>query len=193
MQSKQDMKNFVTVLFKSKLSKFYYYHNLHHTLYVVEKAIEIGQHEKCTDKEIDLLSTAALWHDAGFINIYTGHELEGCKMAQQHLPAYGYAANDIDIICGIIMATKVPHSPKNKLEEIIVDADLEYLSTNNAAAKANDLFLELQAINPLLTKHKWNQTQILFLEQHHYFTNYCKKHKEAAKHEYFNQLKEALH
>ena len=34
---------------------------------------------------------------------------------------------DIEIICGIIMATKIPQRPKNYLEEIICDADLNYL------------------------------------------------------------------
>jgi uncharacterized protein len=188
MPNKTQLKEFVIHLLKSSLPEYYYYHNYQHSLYVLEKAIEIGQQENCTGKEIDLLSTAALWHDAGFINRYTGHEEEGCKMAQQYLPAYGYAANDINIICGMIMATKVPHSPKNKLEEIIVDADLEYLGTDNAAAKANDLFLELQAINPLLTKRQWNQTQVLFLEQHHYFTKYCKKNKEQSKIAYLQSL-----
>jgi uncharacterized protein len=188
MPNKTQLKEFVIHLLKSRLPEYYYYHNYQHTLYVLDKVNEIGRQENCTAKEIYLLSTAALWHDAGFINIYAGHEVEGCKMAQQHLPPYGYLANDIEIICGMIMATKVPHSPKNKLEEIIVDADLEYLGTGNAAAKANDLFLELQAINPLLTRNQWNQTQILFLQQHHYFTAYCKKNKEQLKIAYLQSL-----
>jgi uncharacterized protein len=188
MQSKQDMKKFVIGLLNSKLSKFYYYHNTAHTLYVLDKANEIGKQENCTAKEIHLLSTAALWHDAGFITIYNGHEEEGCKMAQQYLPAYGYSENDIDIILGMIMATKIPHSPKNKLEEIIVDADLEYLATAAAAIKAANLFKELHHINSSLTVEEWDITQIAFLQKHHYFTKYCKKHKEPKKLIYLNTL-----
>jgi uncharacterized protein len=188
MQSKQDMKKFVTGLLNNRLSKFYYYHNSAHTLYVAEKAIEIGLQENCTPNEIDLLSTAALWHDAGFINIYTGHEEEGCKLVRQYLPGYGCSSNDIEAICGMIMATKVPHNPKNKLEEIIADADLEYLGTESAGVKAGDLFKELQHLNPTLTKQEWDTTQISFLQKHHYFTAYCKKNKEPQKQLYLNTL-----
>jgi uncharacterized protein len=188
MQSNSNMKAFVVQLLKENLSPAYYYHNLQHTLYVADKAIAIGKYEQCTKEEISFLETAALWHDSGFINTYSHHEEAGCKLVKQYLPAYGFSKKDIDSICGMIMATKIPQSPKNKLEEILADADLEYLGTGNAAAKANDLFLELQAINPLLTKNQWNQTQVLFLEQHHYFTAYCKKNKEQLKIAYLQSL-----
>jgi uncharacterized protein len=188
MPNKTALKKFVIHLLQSRLPEYYYYHNYLHSLYVLDKVKEIGRQENCTAKEIDLLSVAALWHDAGFINIYTGHEEEGCKLVRQYVPEYGYSSNDIDIICGMIMATKVPHSPKNKLEEIIADADLEYLGTESAGIKANDLFNELQHVNPSLTKQEWDTTQIAFLQKHHYFTAYCKQQKENQKLTYLNTL-----
>jgi hypothetical protein len=86
------------------------------------------------------------------------------------------------------MATKIPQSPKNKLEEIIADADLEYLGTNNAVETSTHLFMELQHINPSLTKEKWNEIQIAFLKQHHYFTVFCKENTEPAKLLYLQTL-----
>lgn len=82
----------------------------------------------------------------------------------------------------------MPHLPKNKLEEIIADADLEYLGTESAGIKANDLFKELQHMNPALTKQEWDTTQIAFLKQHHYFTRYCKQNKEPQKLIYLHTL-----
>ncbi len=193
MQSKNNMKVLVVELLKKNLSPAYYYHNPEHTLYVADKAITIGKYEHCTTHEMVLLETAALWHDTGFIHTYTNHEEAGCELVKQYLPAYHFSKKDIDTVCGMIMATKIPQSPNNKLEEIIADADLEYLGTDSAATTANNLFLEIQAINPLLTKNQWNQTQVLFLEQHHYFTKYCKEHKQAAKQKYFIQLKASLY
>jgi uncharacterized protein len=188
MQNNQAVINFVVSLLKDKLSKFYYYHNAEHTLYVMAKAIEIGHHQKCTPEEIDLLAAAGLWHDTGFINTYEGHEEAGCTLAKKHLPQFGYNGEAIKKICGMIMATKLPQLPKNKLEEIVADADLEYLGTSSAAEKANELFKERQHINPLLTKKEWGKTQIKFLNQHHYFTPYCKKNIEPAKQAYLKQL-----
>jgi uncharacterized protein len=187
------MKDFVTKLLNENLPAFYYYHNYEHTLYVADKVIEIGKEEGCTQAQIDLLYVAALWHDTGYIKTYTHHEEESCELARHHLPAFGCSAANINIICGLIMATKIPQSPKNKLEQVIADADLEYLGTSNAAVRANDLFIELQTINPLLTKQQWNKTQVLFLEHHQYFTRYCKENKEWVKREYLNKLRNSFH
>ena len=188
MHIDKEMYNFVINLLKSEISASYYYHNYEHTLYVINKVIEIGEHENCTIKELELLSIAALWHDTGYIITYNGHEEESCKLARRHLTGYGYSTDDINTICAMIMATKIPQLPQNKLQQIIADADLEYLGTNNAAVKANNLFKELNAVNPLLSKQDWNKIEIDFLTAHHYFTEYCKANKEHIKQAYLQSL-----
>lgn len=188
MQSSQPMKDFVTGLLKNKIPAAYYYHNCEHTLYVADKVIEIGQHENCTARELDLLVAAALWHDAGFINVYNNHEKESCLLAQKYLPQYGYAAADINTICGMIMATKMPQSPHNKLEQIIADADLEYLGTAQADAIAENLFKELQLRNASFSREQWYKTQLSFLQNHQYFTRYCKEYKTPLKYDYLQRL-----
>jgi uncharacterized protein len=188
MQNKLYMKDFVTALLKDNIPVCYYYHNYEHTLYVYEKVIQIGRHEGCNEKEIELLSAAALWHDTGYINSYANHEAAGCSLAKKHLPGFGFSEPDINLITGMIMATKVPQSPKNKLEEIIADADLEYLGTRSAGEKSELLFKELQALVPSLTPEAWHKMQISFIQHHQYFTRYCKEHKEPVKQAYLTQL-----
>ena len=188
MLSNREMLDFVISLLNSKLNKSYYYHNAEHTLYVLDKATEIAQHQNCSAAEIELVRTAALWHDTGFINIYEGHEEEGCSLVQKYLPDFGYTAAAIKIICGMIRATKIPQLPTNNLEQIIADADLEYLGTANAAAFANNLYKERRYLNPLLTVAKFNQMQISFLQNHRYFTNFCKENKEHIKQSYLKEL-----
>ena len=188
MQNDLSMKTFVVKLLKNNIPVFYYYHNYEHTLYVVEKVIEIAKEENCTEHEIDLVSTAALWHDTGFIKKYQDHENESCMLAKEYLPGYGYSTEDIIKICGMIIATEIPQSPKNKLEEIVADADLEYLGTDDAAVKAEHLFKEWRHMDPLMTRDKWNKIQISFLQSHHYFTRFCKEKKEKAKIAYLQKL-----
>ena len=184
------MQDFVVSLLTEKLPPHYYYHNVEHTLYVMEKAIEIGREEKCTDEEIGLLQVSALWHDAGCISNYENHEKESCVLARQHLPGFGFLDDEIIKVCRLIMATKIPHMPKNKLEKIIADADLEYLGTTDAATKAGYLYLELQYLNPALTEAEWNRIQISFLQKHHYFTNFCIENREPFKQKYLNSLQD---
>lgn len=182
------MKDFVIDLLKSKIPYKYYYHNYEHTLYVLDKVIEIGTFENRSAKELQLLAAAALWHDTGYINTYKGHEEQSCVLARKYLPEYGHTMDDIELVCGMIMATKIPQSTQNKLEEIIADADLEYLGTSHAAVMANHLFKELNALNPLLTEEAWNNIEIDFLATHHYFTGYCKANKEHNKQAYLKSL-----
>jgi uncharacterized protein len=185
------LQTFVVGLLTEKLSPYYYYHNTEHTLYVQEKAIEIGKQEDCSANELDLLKIAALWHDAGYINTYIRHEEESCILARKHLPAYGYSNIAIESVCGMIMATKIPQSPENKLEEIIADADLEYLAGPSAVTLAENLFRELQYQNPSLNQAQWLKTQIAFLDSHRYFTAYCKASKEPQKQAYLRSLQAA--
>jgi uncharacterized protein len=191
MQNKTTMQEFVINMLKEKLPVNYYYHNYEHTLYVLKNAIEIGTQEKCTEYEIELLTVAALWHDTGYIHTYKGHEEESCLLAKKYLPAYGYSDSEIGSINGMIMATKILQTPTNKLEEILADADLEYLGTDAAADIAHLLFKELQSLNPAFTEAAYNTLQITFLNSHHYFTNYCKVNKDPLRNLYLKKLMDA--
>jgi uncharacterized protein len=188
MQNKTNMKEFVIELLKTKVPQNYYYHNYEHTLYVLQKVVEIGNQENCNESELELLKTAALWHDTGYIYTYKGHEEQSCLLAQKHLPVYGYSEKDIAIINGMIMATKILQTPTTRLEEIIADADLEYLGTHAAAEIAHLLFKELQSLNPDFTEEAYNTLQINFLNSHHYFTNYCKVNKDPIRNAYHKKL-----
>ena len=192
MPNRYRMKDMVVRLLKQNLPVYYFYHNDQHTRYVEEKAMQIGRFEKCTDYELYLLSAAALWHDAGLIDKYIGHEEQSCSLAKKYLPDFGFSIEEIKQVCGMIMATKVPQSPHNKLEQILADADLEYLGTSQAVAVSDLLFRELQYLDPFLTKREWIERQIPFLQQHHYFTNYCKENRQREKNHYLKFLQSQL-
>ena len=192
MLNKNEMQGFVLGLFEKKLNRFYHFHNAHHTLYVIDRATEIAQHEKCTLAEIELIKVAALWHDTGYLNIYLGHEEESCAFVKKYLPNYGYCNEEIILVCGMIMATKTPQSPNNLLEEIVADADLEYLGTSASESTAMLLYKELKHLNPLLSLQQWNEIQINFLKNHKYFTNFCKATAEPIKQAYLRKLIDEL-
>lgn len=156
---------------QKNLSPTLTYHGLHHTIDVVEAAMKIAQAEGITDEEsLILLKTAALFHDLGFITTYKGHEEESCRIANMVLPKMGYVATQINAVCEMIMATKIPQSPKNLLEEIIADADLDYLGRDDFEPIAESLFLELREREMVMNIEIWNKIQVGFLENHRYWT-----------------------
>ena len=108
---------------------------------------------------------------------------------QEHQDFLGLDNKDLDVIKRMIMATKIPQNPKNNLECIIADADLEYLGTNDFKRIGDLLFKELKYLDSSLTPQKWLSVQIDFLENHRYYTAYCLKEKTPIKQNNLNELK----
>lgn len=158
-----------------------YYHGFHHTVDVLNATKLIIEFEGIQGEDVELLKTAALFHDCGFLRQYKNHEEVGCEIAREVLPNYGYTTGNLDSICGMIMATKVPQAPKNKLEQIICDADLDYLGRDDFEYIAATLFRELKVNNLIETEQDWNRLQLKFLTQHQYFTPYAKRIREPKK------------
>lgn len=171
-----------------ELPEHLYYHSLEHTLRVLEKAALIAKHERIDDKDFRLLQLAALFHDIGFVKSSENHEEIGCSVAKVYLANYDLKNKEIDKICGMIMATKIPQQPTNLLEEILADADLEYLGTNDFEPISDHLFKELQHKTPELTKEKWDEIQVKFFQEHNYFTSYAKEFLKNKKSENLKKL-----
>jgi HD superfamily phosphodiesterase len=185
-------KNDIIALLSSTLSENLHYHGLHHTLEVSAHAAEIAEVENINNNDRLLLQTAVFLHDAGFMHTYAHHEEKGCEMARSMLPHYGYSPADIELVCGLIDATKIPQAPKTPLQNIIADADLMYLGTNAYNNIAETLYQELMHYTPLASREMWHQIQIQFIENHHYHTAYCINKYEPRKQENLMHLKMSL-
>lgn len=177
---------------KEGLSPNLYYHGVHHTIDVLAALTHISKNENIGGEQLILLKTAALLHDSGFTETYTNHEEAGCRITRQILPDYGYSAQDIEIICGMIMATKIPQTPDNKLEEIICDADLDYLGRDDFYPISHSLFKELVFRGVLTDENEWNKIQIKFLSHHQYFTATCQNQREANKQQRIEEIKKIV-
>lgn len=167
------------------------YHNVDHTLYVLEKAELIAKKENIAGRDLMLVKIAALYHDTGFLVHREDHESLGCKKATKDLSKVLTQA-ELEKTCGMIRATKVPQRPGNILEKIVADADLEYLGTDHFEDFSKNLFHELLYFKPHLTEREWDEVQIVFLSKHTYHTNYCKEHIEPVKRRNMEIVRERL-
>lgn len=170
----------------TELSENLFYHSIHHTLDVYHCAESIAKGEGVSDSDLKLLLVAAIYHDAGYLIQNHNHEEISCTIARQYLPQFHYKEEDIDLICGIIMATKIPQRPKTHLEKIICDADLNYLGRTDFFNIGENLYKEMFAFGYINIRDDWNRIQLDFMRQHHYFTptairhNYSQKEKNIA-------------
>jgi hypothetical protein len=97
------------------------------------------------------------------------------------LPVFNYSSNQIERICELIMSTKLPPKPTDLLENIICDADLDYLGRSDFIPVSNTLYEELKAQNKMNSLNEWNKIQVKFISGHQYFTKTARKLREVNK------------
>jgi class 3 adenylate cyclase/predicted metal-dependent HD superfamily phosphohydrolase len=170
-----------------------HYHGIHHTMDVCEAVERIALWEGVKGEDLYLLKTAALFHDAGFIHSYESNEPIGAEMAKEMLPNFGYTKDQIEQVIELIAATKIPHNPKNKLEEIICDADLDYLGRNDFYLVAETLRRELVKFNKIPDEEKvWCEMNVKFLSVHQYFTDSAQSRRGPEKQKRKQEFKKEL-
>lgn len=179
--------------FEEKLPKTLYYHNIKHTIDVVVQVENIGYAEGISDTEMYILKTAALFHDSGFINAYKNHEQESIAIARRILPKEGYSQEQIDQVCELINATILTEEPKNLLECIIRDADLDYLGREDYVPVSRELYKELLE-HKLIKKneYEWCLGQVKFLEEHKYYTSYSRSQRNPGKVRHLQKIQEQI-
>ncbi len=191
-----DFKNLRTHILnqlKSLLPEYLSYHDLPHTIDVEKAVIRYANLEGISKEDLILLRTAALFHDAGFILQYHKNEDIGIGMVRSALPKYGYTNNQIDKIVQIINATKLSVEPSSLLEQIMCDADHDYIGRPEYHIIAKKLREELALNKKVFTEREWIEFQLEFLEnQHVYYTETANNIRSISKKKRIKELKKQL-
>jgi adenylate cyclase len=187
-----DIQEKILDLLEKNLPSNLYYHNVKHTIDVVTEVELIGWAEGLDPENVLLLKIAALFHDAGHIVDYRKHEHHGTLLARQLLPRYNFSPNHIETICRLIMSTKLPPKPTNKMEEVICDSDLDYLGRIDFIPVSNNLYKELKEREMVGAWEEWNKMQLNFIKNHQYFTKTARELREVNKQQQIERLKKLL-
>jgi len=187
-----DLQEIILDKLEKELPPYLYYHNVKHTVDVVTEVELIGWAEGLEDEDILILKTAGLFHDAGHTVSYDDHEYQGTLLARTYLPEYGYTTEEIDRICEVIMATKMPPQPKDLLQRIICDADLDYLGRSDMIPVSNTLYKELKEQDKIGTLNDWNKLQVKFITGHQYFTKTAQSLREVNKQKQIERIRELI-
>ncbi len=184
----QSLQLFILDKLQTQLPAWLTYHNAEHTSMVIQHSVELGKNEGLNDDELALLHTAAIMHDTGFLTTYINHEEVSCDLSRDFLPQFGYSSAQIEAVCEIIMSTKLPQSPHNHLSDILCDADVYYLGTDDYTLYANRLFRELKHKDENISNDNWLKKQLDFLKAHAYFTPSAKEKLDDKKHANIKKL-----
>lgn len=168
---------------KDELSPDLTYHNVTHTEDVYSAAQLIAREEGITGRDLELTLTAALFHDTGFLinGMGHGHEELSCSIARETLPAFEYSATDISLITELILATEIPQRPDRLLEQVLCDADLDYLGRDDFFQRSELLYNEMRKLGAVASRTDYDRLQLAFLRGHTYFTETSKRMRSQKK------------
>ena len=177
-----EVEKYVIQRLENELNPHYVYHSLNHTLDVVRSSEIIALHENISEKEIEIIKTAAYLHDIGIIVQFKGHEKHSVNIAQEILPQFGYDSEDINVIIELIHSTQMPQVANNILQQIICDADLDYLGRNDYFKISSLLRKEWFYLFKMdFSDIQWYMSQKAFLNNHNYQTASSRKLKNETK------------
>lgn len=167
-----------------------HYHNLEHTEGVVKAAQQIADHYQLNQEEYLIITVAAWFHDMGYCHgKREGHERAGAQLAEAFLQQQQVDAVIIEKVKGCIMATEMPQHATNLLEEIVCDADMFHLGTDEFAERNKLMRKEAETVyQKEIPKDEWRKGTIALLQQQHYYTDYCKLLLNDKKQQHLEKL-----
>ena len=165
------------------------YHSAGHSDDVTGMAIALGSCDGLAEHELLLLGVAAAYHDAGFIEQRTDHEVIGADLSKTAMKADGrFSSEDINLVYRMILDTKLnptgpSHSVTTPLSPWLLDSDLANLGRTDFLEQTELLATELQIpiesmleeSLSLMSRHQWQSPA-----GNEHLKEQKKKNKEAA-------------
>lgn len=186
------MRQNILHLLKCSLPDTLTYHTIKRVIKIDRVVKEYSKLEALSLKDMLLLRTATLYHDLGYIVQYEDNEQYAILLAKSILPKYGYSNKDIETVCSLIWVTSRRETPKNKLEELICDANSDYFGRKDYHVIARSLRRELDLHNSMtMSEEEWIDFQLNHLQyEHRYYSDVAKNLREKGKSIRIQELKE---
>ena len=173
---------------EDKWHESYSYHTVSHVIDVANVCENYIAHYKIDPGNAELVRIAAISHDIGYLSSPDDHEEAGIIEIGPILEPL-LNSKQLAIVYGMIRATKVPQKPNNLYEEILADADLDYLGRSDYDQLSRLLFTEFRHFDMISGEAEWLDIQIEFLENHRYHTSYAKAMRSGQKNIKLTELK----
>jgi len=189
MMDLQGAKNFIIEKLSKELDPGYNYHCIGHTIDVHAAALRLIGMENIPAESAKLIEIAALYHDSGMLVRYKDHETASAELASCFLPGFGFTHQEIAIINSLIMVTRLPQKANTLAEQVLCDADLDYLGRVDFFIHSFELQNEWNQFGIKETDLSgWLDIQIKFLTEHKYFTKSAALLRNQKKTQNLNEI-----
>jgi HD superfamily phosphodiesterase len=184
---------YVTELFERTPHAKLAYHDLLHTTKVVNRTREIASHYSLIDTDLLVLHVASWFHDTGYLfNEVALHEEKSVQLMRDFMKDLLADSDILNTIEECILATKPGNKPANLLQQILVDADTYHFGTKEIEITNKQVYDEYMMRGGYISKREWDRQTIKMLENHHYYTSYCKELLTERKKKNIKKLKRSI-
>jgi class 3 adenylate cyclase len=156
------------------------FHHLEHARKVYNQSFMLSRAEEIEQEERLIVRTAALMLFTGITQSYANFENRSAIITRELLSRFKYSESQVDQICNLILSTKMPFQPNNKLEEIIIDARMEYLGRSDYPAQIKLLYQELRETGLKINGQQFKNQQLELLHEFEYFTTAGRRLREVT-------------
>lgn len=181
---------YVTGLFHDNKKPELHFHNLAHTIDVVDRTKEIAGHYYLSESDMLTVYVAAWFHDTGYL--FTDaehHEEKSVELMQEFMKEFAPGEQLVDKVKECIMATRPPFKHSSLLFQIICDADTYHLGTKEFKNSNQLVWEEYKEKDPSLVEKDWAVKTIELLKNHEFYTKYCKDLLTKGKNKNMKKLK----
>lgn len=187
------VENYVSGLYDKTPHPNLVYHTLAHTKSVVSKTKEIAGHYDLSERDMLIVYVAAWFHDAGYLfSEPAGHEEKSAELMRRFMTDHTDDEQLIKEIEDCIRATRPLAMPENLCQEILKDADTYNLGTKEFKETNKLVLAENKNTNQEFNKYEANEKALEMLQNHKYFTSYCRDLLNDTKRKNIKRLKKKL-
>jgi class 3 adenylate cyclase len=157
-----------------------HFHKLEYARKIYGQSFLLSRAEEIEQEERLLIRTAALMLFTGLTQSFNNFENRSAVIARDILPHYKYTDTQIDQICNLILSTKMPFNPNNKLEKIMIDARMEFIGRPDFTAQLKLLYQEMTEAGVKINGQQFKHQQLELLHGFDFFTVTAQRLREVS-------------
>ncbi|MDF1573656.1 MAG: adenylate/guanylate cyclase domain-containing protein [Bacteroidales bacterium] len=173
-----------------RLPETLHFHSLEYARRVYNQSFLLCRSEEIEQEDRLLVRTAALMLLTGLTQDYLNFENRSSVISREILPDFSYSEGQIDQICNLILATKRPFKPNNRLEKILIDAKMEYLGRPDYSDQIKLLYQELRKTGSKINGQQFKKQQLELLFEFQFYTVAAKRMREVSGNEQMSILEQ---
>jgi adenylate cyclase len=174
-----DLEDLVFESILKNLPEYIHYHSLEIAQKVYNQAFLLCRAEEVDQDDRLLIRTAALFLNTGLTQAYSNYENRSAVICREILPDFQYSEKQIDQICNLILATKLPFDPQNRLEKILIDAKMDYIGRPSYSTKIKLLHQELNEAGIKINGQQFKNKQLELLFEFEFYTLSAQRLREV--------------